>query len=319
MVLGDDVLRADYEQALADQAANGPVESFTDSQGCEWVSLSALRVEETTNRQGLLQLQEENRKVLENESAATDELVKKKDEQFQKKEQELDRALQELESLASQKRLDDVRVQYEGLQAERAAASQQAAAELALASHQVAAALAAQQINELKAALNTQEAERLKQVAALDKALKTHEAEDVKQLAERQRLKTQVAEYVKQVAARDVALKIHEAEHIKQLAARDKVLTIKEAEYLQKLAQQDDQFLRLTTQLQDLQRTQQHPDEDLWTAQEQVSRDQLSAAVSQLQPPPRPPPPPRCSTDGLNPPPSPDYSTQGDDHEHEQW
>jgi len=146
-------------------------------------------------------------------------------------------------------------------------------------------------------------------VAALDKALKTHEAEDVKQLAERQRLKTQVAEYVKQVAARDVALKIHEAEHIKQLAARDKVLTIKEAEYLQKLAQQDDQFLRLTTQLQDLQRTQQHPDEDLWTAQEQVSRDQPSAAVSQLQPPPRPPPPP----------PSPDYSTQGDDHEREQW
>ena len=35
VVLCDDVLRADYEQALADQAANGPVEFFTDTQGCK--------------------------------------------------------------------------------------------------------------------------------------------------------------------------------------------------------------------------------------------------------------------------------------------
>ena len=266
VVLSDDALRAEYEKALADEAANGLVEFFTDTQGCEWVSLSALRMQENTSRQELLQIQEENRKALAEEIAATDEQLEKKDQQFQKKQQELDRALQELETLASQKMLDDVRVEFEGLQAESAAASQQAAAEQALASHQVAAALAAQQINELEAAL-----------------------------------KSQAAQHEKQVAALDLSLKIHHAEHRKDLSARDEELTIKEAEYLQKQAQQEDRFLRLTTQLHELQRAKQHEDEALWTATEQVSRDRPSP------PPPPPPPPPRCSTDVLNYPPVPDY------------
>ena len=88
-VLCDDLLRADYQQALADQAGNGPVEFFTDSLGREWVSLSALHLEETTNRQQLLQLQEAHRKLLQEDSAAIDELLKKKEELFQKRSRNL--------------------------------------------------------------------------------------------------------------------------------------------------------------------------------------------------------------------------------------
>ena len=179
---------------------------------------------------------------------------------------------------------------------------------------------------ELAKTLKTQqEAGHKQQLAERDKKLET-EAEHVRQLAER--LKTQEAEHVKLVAARDQVLKTLEAEHSKQLAARDQALKIKEAEHLQKLAEQEHQFLRLTTVLQDLQRTQQQQDEALRTAQEQsvnipemeqVSRDQPSADTSQFQPPPPPPPPPRCSIDALNPPPPADYSAEADEDQHEHW
>jgi curved DNA-binding protein CbpA len=300
-VLGDDRLRADYQQALAEQAGDVPVEFFTDSQGREWVSLSALHLEETTNRQQLLQLQEDHRKLLQEDSAAVDDQLKKKDELFQKKEQELDRVLQELQTLASRKMLDDLRVQYEGIEAERAATLQRVAAELALASQQEAAALAAQQINELKAALKTQHSEHLNRVAALDLALKTRDSEHVKQLAQEAEYVKQLAAYMEQVASRDLALKIHEAQYRKQLAAKDKELTIQQAEYLQKLARQDDQFISLMTQLEDLQRTPQH--------QDPVSRFQL------LLPPP---PPLRCSINELNFPPPPVCSIPAHEHEREQ-
>ena len=304
-VLCHPVLRADYLQALADQEANGTVESFTDTLGREWVSQSALHMEETTNRQGLLQLQASNRKALEDEIAATDEQLKKKDEQFQKKEQELFRSLQELETLASQKRLDDLRFQFEGLQAERAAASHQAAADLALASQQAATVLAAEEINELKALLAAQEVQHANQLAALQQALKTHEAELQVHVVQRESLKAQETYYLKQLASRDLALKIHEAVHKQQLAARDEVLTLKEADFLQKLAQQDDQFLRLTTQLQDQQRIQQQQDTALWTSREQVSMDPPSSAASSFHLPSRQLPPARCFLNVVKPPPPP--------------
>jgi hypothetical protein len=103
------------------------------------------------------------------------------------------------------------------------------------------------------------------------------------------------------VVSRDLALKIHEAQYRKQLAAKDKELTIKQAEYLQKLARRDDQFISLTTQLEDLQRTQQH--------QDPASQFQL------LLPPP---PPSRCSINDLNFPPPSVCSIPVRGHEREQ-
>ena len=148
-VLCDDSLRADYEEALDDRVANGLVEYFIDAQGREWVSESALRLQERTNRKALLQLQEDNRKTLEGEIAALDEQSKKKDEQIWQKEQELQRALHELETLASQKRLDDVRC------------------------------------SELEAALETRTVEYLREVAAMVLVQERREAEHEKQLADR--------------------------------------------------------------------------------------------------------------------------------------
>ena len=225
--------------------------------------------------------------------------------------------LQELETLASQKQLDDVRVQFEGLRAETAAAH------------------AAQQINELQVALKTQQTKRVEDVAALQQVLNARDAQHVEQLAERESLQTQVSEYINQVRARDLAIKIHEAEHVKKLAASDELLALKHAEYLRENARWDDECLRLTTQLQDLQRTlQQHeglstgqeqvsrdqPSSAAGTAREQVSRDQPSAAAGQFRPPsPPPPPPPRISIEELNPPPLPDCWTRAGERWREQW
>lgn len=309
-VLCDDVRRAAYERALADEAANGPLECVIDEDGVEWVPLSALRLEEETHRQNVSQLNEENAKALEEETTLTDGILKKKDEQFQTKEQELDRVRQELETLASQKQLDDVRVQYEQLRAEAAAAH------------------AVQQINELEAALKTQQAKHVEDVAALEQVLKARDAEHVEQLAERESLQTRVAEYVDQACARDLAIKIQEVEHLKKLAASDELLALKHAEYLREIARRDDECLRLTTQLQDLheglsraqeQVSRDRPSAAAGTAREQVSRDQPSAAGVQLQPPSPPPPPLRISIEELNPPPPADCWTRAGERWCEQW
>jgi len=81
----DDVQRAAYERDLADVGANGPLEIDFDEHGVEWVLLSALRLEEESNRQNVHQLNEEHAKVLEEESPVTDEMLKKKGRAVTKK------------------------------------------------------------------------------------------------------------------------------------------------------------------------------------------------------------------------------------------
>ena len=143
----DDVQRAAYERDLADVGANGPLEIDFDEHGVEWVLLSALRLEEESNRQNVHQFNEEHAKVLEEESSVTDEMLEKKNEQLQKKKQELEPPWQELETLFSQKQLDDVIVQYERLNSE------------------VGAACAAQEINDLDALLEARLAKHVEDVA----------------------------------------------------------------------------------------------------------------------------------------------------------
>ena len=160
-VLCDAVRRAAYERTLADEAANVPLQIVIDEQGVEWIPLSKLRLEEESQRQHVSDLNEEFAKALEQESILTDGMLKRKDEQFQQKEQELHRVRQELETLASQKQLDDVKVQFEQLRAERAAAH------------------AERQINELGATLRKQHAKHVEDVASLEQVLKSRDAERV--------------------------------------------------------------------------------------------------------------------------------------------
>ena len=310
-VLCDAVRRAAYEAALADEAVNVLLETVIDEHGVEWIPLSKLRLEEKSQRQHVSDLNEEFAKALEEESMLTDGMLKKKDEQFQQKEQELHRVRQELETLASQKQLDDVKVQFEQLRAERAVAH------------------AERQINELAASLRTQQAKHVEDVASLEQVLKSRDAERVGLLAERESLQTRVAEFTKEVAARDLAIKIQALENVQKLAASDERLALKHAEYLREIAGRDDECSSLTKQLRDLHegtsRAQEQSSGDqaaaaAGTAQEHVSRDEYPAAGVWLQPPlPPPRPPSRIPISELTPPPPADYWARAGECWSEQW